>query len=236
MTRFYLFFLLSTMVVPPCNAQDFQIDMREIHSDTNEDQFVNDLFSQKLQIVSSESVYSELWQSDRTLDTVEVFISERAAPPGAVFGVPIFVRDDVTPYRILSMEFTLTFDVGILSFQGVTPGSIVPQSHEFESGYGGNKVYVATAGEDTLRGKGTLTRVQFQVRPTAQEGQTGIFSFQRFQFNEPPGVGPVAKYSDAGFVVGSFPHIELSAVEHDFGESPGYLEYRVVGFGREEHH
>ncbi|UCE18427.1 MAG: choice-of-anchor D domain-containing protein [Gemmatimonadota bacterium] len=151
-------------------------------------------------------------------DTVTVTIGKKTAPAGAVFTVPIYVTEDLAPYGVLSMEFRLLFNASLLSFRTVAKGEIIlDNKYRFFYGHQGNRIFVATAGEERFEGSGTLALVEFRVLATAQEGQTATFSFERFLFNE-AAIGPATRTVAGSFTVGSYPDIEVSELDHDFGE------------------
>ena len=155
-------------------------------------------------------------QADTFIDPITVIISSKAAPPGVPFTISVFVSQDVTPNNIISMQFTLTYDASLLSFRTATAGDLIPEGGQFFFGYDEGRIYAAAASADSMMGKGTLARIEFRVLNSAQIGQTCLLSFERFLFNEPP-YSPELKFVDGLFIVGSFPDIELSAREYDFG-------------------
>ncbi len=150
-------------------------------------------------------------------DTVDVYIGHKAAPAGAVFSAPIYVKEDVTSDSIMSCEFTLVYNPSMLSFRtAVKDTSFFPAGGQFLSGHDDASVFVAMGSPTHLEGKGILAKIEFRVATQAEEGQTATLYFERFLFNEPR-KGPIARVHDGLFTVGSFPDIELGATGHDFG-------------------
>jgi hypothetical protein len=156
-------------------------------------------------------------QGSSLIDTVSVYISNKAAPAGAVFTIQVYVTEDVSAYHILAMRFKMVFNSNLLSFRTAVAGSVLPEGRMFEFGITGDTVLVAAGAADPFEGEGTLARIEFRVLSDVEDGQTDMLNFALFQFNEPH-VGPAAIAHSGLFIVGRFPDIELESSEYDFGQ------------------
>lgn len=151
------------------------------------------------------------------IDTVSVYISNKAAPAGMVFRLPLYVKEDVESYGILSMQFRMVVNPNLLSFRTAVPGDVVPEGNLYEFGFAGDTIIVTMASAEKFEGVGSLADVEFHVDGSAQDGQTTVLTVEQFLFNEAP-VGPAAIIHNGIFIVGSYPDIELSASNYVFGE------------------
>ena len=104
---------------------------------------------------------------------------------GDTVSIPVN-REDIMGVGLLSAEFNLTYNSGILTGIDVDTSGTLLSGTDWSWQYSvvGDTFSVAMAGTDTLYGNGTLINLIFVVSPDAQPEEESPLNFDNFMFNE----------------------------------------------------
>ncbi|MCK4312805.1 MAG: T9SS type A sorting domain-containing protein [Candidatus Cloacimonetes bacterium] len=104
---------------------------------------------------------------------------------GDTVSIPVN-REDIMGVGLLSAEFNLTYNSGILTGIDVDTSGTLLSGTDWSWQYSvvGDTFSVAMAGTDTLYGNGTLINLLFVVSPDAQPDEESPLHFEDFIFNE----------------------------------------------------